>query len=98
MPYKLDANHLPIKRALQDAGRPVFDSAHMGNGLSDLITTHVDGRVLFVEIKRPGPPSARRLTPAEEKFRRKFPEAHVIVQSIDEALRAVGLLPAKEAA
>lgn len=89
--YKLDANHLEIKNALLEAGRPVFDSGHMGSGLSDLITTHVDGHVIFVEVKRNGPPSARKLTPAEEKFRKKFPQAHVVVQTKSEALRAVGL-------
>ncbi len=89
--YKLDAQHLPIKRALVKAGRPVFDSAKMGGGLSDLITRHIDGHIVFMEIKNPGPPSSRKLTPAEEKFRAIFPDAYVIVQSIDEAFRAVGV-------
>lgn len=91
--YKLDAGHGEIKRALQDAGRPVFDAAKFGGGLPDLVVEHVDGRVLFLEIKRPGPPSARKLTPAEDAFRAVFPRSYVIAQSVDEALRAVGLLP-----
>ena len=90
--YKLDEGHGKIKKAIQDAGRPVFDAAAKGSGLPDLISEHLDGHVVFIEIKRPGPPSARRLTPKEEAFRALFPTSYVIVQSADEALAALGLL------
>ncbi len=96
--WKPDVNHLEIKRCLQGAGRPVFDSGHMGSGLSDLITTHVDGHVVFIEVKRPGPPSARKLSPAELKFSKMFPGSYVVVQSKAEALRAVGVLKEEAAA
>ncbi len=89
--FKPDVNHGEIKRALIKAGRPVFDAAKFGGGISDLITTHINGRVVFIEVKRPGPPSARRLTDAEVKFQRLFPDSYFIVQTEDEALRAVGV-------
>ncbi len=91
--YRLDFNHLVVKRAIKDAGRPVYDAGKLGSGLSDLISQHVDGRIVFIEVKRPGPPSARTLTPAEEKFRALWPDSYVIVQSPEEALRAVGVVP-----
>ncbi len=91
--YKTDSNHLAVKRALQDAGRPVFDAARLGGGVSDLISQHLDGRIVFIEVKRPGPPSARVLTPAEEKFRALWPSAYAVAQSCEEALQAVGVVP-----
>jgi hypothetical protein len=48
---------------------------------------------VFIEIKRPGPPSARKLTFSEETLRALFPEAYAVVQSVAEALAAVGLIP-----
>ncbi len=71
----------------------MFDAAKMGGGLADLISEHIDGRIVFIEVKRPGPPSARTLTPAEEKFRALWPHSYVIAQSQEEALRAVGVVP-----
>ncbi len=64
--------------------------------MSDLISRHVDGHIVFIEIKRPGPPSARTLTPAETKFRALWPDVYAIVQSEEEALRAVGVFGVTE--
>jgi hypothetical protein len=52
-------------------------------------------RVAFlVEVKDGAkPPSARQLTPDQERWHREWRGPVAVVTSVDEALRAVGLLP-----
>lgn len=49
------------------------------------------GYPVFVEVKRPGPPWVRKLTPSEAKLQALFPQFYVVVQDVEEALAAVGL-------
>jgi len=92
MPYRTDGNHGEIKRALQAIARPVYDAARLGYGISDLITRHLDGSIVFMEIKRDDVvPSARKLTPAEAAFRALWPDRYVVVKTVEEALAAVGV-------
>lgn len=89
--YRRDRNHGEIQQALLDAGRPVHDvSRHHGLGC-DIVTEHRDGSLVLLEVKRPGPPSARKLTASETALQAKFPASFVVVQSISEALLAVGI-------
>lgn len=91
--YRTDINHGEIKQALLRAGRRVHDVArHHGLGC-DLIAEHVDGYPVFIEVKRPGPPSARRLKDSEVALQLKFVRFYAIVQSVNEAFTAVGLCP-----
>lgn len=88
---KRDANHAPIKVALIQAGRPVWDVAHLAGFGCDLVAEHLDGYPIFLEIKKPGPPSVRRLTDSEKQLQAMFPRFYAVAQSELEALRAVGL-------
>lgn len=90
--YRTDNNHGRIKQALQRVARPVYDAARLGFGVSDLITRHIDGGIVFMEVKRADvSPSGRRLTPAEEAFRALWPDRYVVVLTEEDALRAVGI-------
>ena len=82
-----------VKRALLAAGRPVKDVAkHHGLGC-DLLTEHIAGWLVLMEIKDgTKPPSERRLTDSEKELRAKFPRSFVEVLSIEEALAAVGVV------
>jgi hypothetical protein len=89
---KRDAGHFEIKTGLINAGRPVKDCAGFAGLGCDLIAEHVDGYAMFLEVKKPGPPSVRnRLSPSEIELRSLFPQFYRVVQSVEEALAAVGL-------
>ncbi len=91
---KVDANHSEIRGALRRAGVIVFDSSHIGDGFPDLVALHRrTGVIVFLEVKDGAkPPSARRLTEAEEDFGKQFPVS--VVLCVTEALAAVGLVAA----
>lgn len=87
-----DANHAEVKAALLAAGRPVKDVAIYGGLGCDLLTEHIRGRVVMLEIKAPG--KQKRLTPSEVALRDSFSVASFfVVVTPEDALRAVGLLP-----
>jgi hypothetical protein len=56
-----------------------------------LLTKHRDGWPLFLELKREGPPSCRKLTASEEALRAMFPQFFAVAQTIEEAFQAIGL-------
>ena len=90
MQTKRDANHKEIAGALRKAGVEFRDvSMHRGLGC-DLLARHRDGYIVAIEIKRPGPPSSRKLTESEESLRVMFPEFFRVCQTIEEAFRACG--------
>lgn len=91
---KRDANHGEIVDALRSAGCGVVDLAAVGAGVPDLL---VCGPVYpfpahLLEIKDGGkPPSARRLTPDQERFHAAWKGEIHVVTSVDEALRVMGI-------
>lgn len=88
---RTDANQAPIVDALRKAGRPVRVMSGVGHGFPDLLTRHVAGYLVLLEVKDgKKPPSARGLTPDEAKFASDWPGAVFTVLSVDDALRAVG--------
>lgn len=88
-----DRNHAEIKRALLDAGRPVKDVAIYGGLGCDLITAHIDGHPVLLEVKDGTlPPSRRELTDSERQLGEMFPRAFYVVLSVEDALRACGVL------
>ena len=94
---KLDSNHREIGENLRKLGWPHLDVArHRGLGF-DFFTRHCDGYPILLEVKRPGPPSARKLTESEKFMQRLFPEFYRIAQSWDEVLEAIGLAPGSQA-
>ena len=88
-----DANHTPITDAYRKAG-VWFRSVSRALGLGcDLLARHVEGYVVLIEVKDgEKPPSARKLTPAEESLQRAFPMFYKVVCTPEDALQAVGLL------
>ncbi len=89
---KHDVNHVPLCAVLRRLGWPYREAAHYHGLGCDIITKHRDGSPRFIEFKRPGPPSCRKLTESEELLQRLLPEFYAVVQTEDELLTAVGLL------
>lgn len=91
---KVDANHAEIVKALRGVGCGVLDLSGVGNGCPDLLV-HAPTwphAVALIEVKDCNkPPSARKLTPAQEKFHRAWKGPLHVVTSPAEALAAVGI-------
>lgn len=87
---KVDDNQAEIVAALRAAGCTVQPLHTVGNGCPDLAVSHSRCGNLFMEVKDGSlPPSARRLTPDQERWHRDWRGPVVVVTSADEALRAV---------
>jgi hypothetical protein len=83
---KRDDNEGPIIRALEAAGAVVVRLAQP----CDLLV-YYRREVFLLEVKDPAkPPSARRLTPAQEVYHRRLPIT--VVLTPEESLRVVGAL------
>lgn len=91
---KVDANHPEIVKALRDAGCWVMDLSAVGKGCPDLL---VHGptwpwSLALLEVKDGSkPPSERQLTPAQVKFHAGCNAPLFVVNSVEEALAAVGV-------
>lgn len=89
---RVDGPHTEIRRGLEALGCAVADTSSMGEGYPDL-TVGKRGRVVLLEVKDSSkPPSARRLTPAQEKFHARWRLEGVplfVVHDLDEAVDAV---------
>ena len=81
---KRDANHKDIGDYLRSLGWSVLDLADHGDGVPDYAVSK-DGYAALVEVKRVGPPSARKLTPDEQRVRDRWQGGYVIAQSGPEA-------------
>jgi len=89
---KIDENQPKIVKALYQAGCDVQTLAAVGKGCPDLLVS-IGGKNYLLEIKDGDkPPSARRLTPDQVEWHRKWRGQVDIVRTVDEALKAVGLL------
>lgn len=79
---RTDVNQKSIVAHLRSLGCVVAILSEIGNGIPDLLIAHplVRGWSSLIELKDGDkPPSARRLTPDEEKFHLSWPgELHVI--------------------
>lgn len=83
-----DANHAEIVSAAIKCGMTVLDTAALGNGAPDVVFGY-GGLCICAEIKDgKKPPSARKLTADEESFRNRWTGGLVIVESVDDVLRA----------
>lgn len=84
---RTDTNHREIVNALRNAGASVEDLSRVGRGCPDLCVG-LRGQNFLLEIK-----SGRHRLNAEQVEWRKLWSGHVdIVYSVEDALRAVGLL------
>lgn len=90
--HRQDANHAAIKAYLEKAGCAVIDLSPLGKGIPDLAVFIASVGVL-VEIKDGSkPPSARRLSPDEEKFRMNWTGGWKLVENEAQAQEVVELL------
>ena len=95
---RTDSTHAAIVKALRKAGCQVKDTSRVGQGFPDLIvrvgrfqnvsepSQRPWGKYLLMEVKSP----RGTLTADQRKFLAAWPET-VIVRSVDEALKAVGI-------
>lgn len=90
---RVDANQKEIVRAWRQVGARVALTHMVGNGFPDAVVGF-RGQVRLFEIKDGSKsPSARRLTPDEEKFIGLWGDLVTVVSSVDEALAAIGATP-----
>lgn len=99
--HKIDRNQPEIIRALEQCGCVVFDLSGCGDGIPDLLACRAR-KQHYLEVKDPEqPPSARRLTPAQQKWHAKAKVAGLsvhVVETVAQAMAAVGLLGCQECA
>jgi hypothetical protein len=88
---KVDANQTQIIAALRKAGCSVQSLADLGGGAPDLLVG-LGGDNYLLECKDGGkPPSARALTPDQVRWHAAWGGTVEVVESVEQALRAVGL-------
>ena len=82
-----DDNHTDIVGTFKACHCSVLDTASLGNGAPDLVVALKKNITLLIEIKDgKKPPSARRLTPDELKFRDNWKGEYRIIESVDDVL------------
>ena len=89
--HSVDSNQADIVEALRKAGASVQILSAVGQGCPDLAVAY-RGVNHFVEIKdRAKPPSARKLTPDQEKWMANWRGPVYVVDSIAQAFAAIGI-------
>ncbi len=87
-----DANHKAIRKAFEERGCSVADLSPLGNGVGDLLVGF-SGLCIVVEVKDGSKsPSARKLTPVEEKFRMNWKGGYKIVEDLAGVVETVEVL------
>jgi hypothetical protein len=93
---RVDANHSQIVKAFRAMGCSVADLSSLGDGIPDL-AIGLYGRTVLVEVKDGNkPPSKRRLTPDEQRFRDAWKGAYDIAESLEDVERIVRALSTLE--
>lgn len=83
---RVDVNQPAIVAALRKLGASVLHLHQLGKGAPDLAVGY-QGRNFFLELKDGDkPPSARKLTPDEQKFHAEWRGQVAIIESVDEAV------------
>lgn len=88
---KVDANQKEIVAALRQAGASVSSTATIGKGFPDLIVGYRGVNYLLECKDGSKPPSERKLTPDQVLFHVKWTGQITVVNSVNEALKAIGL-------
>jgi hypothetical protein len=87
---RTDSNHGAIVACFRACGARVLSLAGLGDGVPDLLVEK-GGRLILVEVKDgKKPPSARKLTPDQEKWHAEWAGAPVYV--VEDIEQAVGVL------
>lgn len=88
----VDANQPQIVDALRRCGCTVHVTSRVGGGFPDLVVGF-RGQNFMLEIKDGSKsPSRRRLTREQERWHGLWRGAVLVVESVEDALRAVGAL------
>lgn len=98
---KVDANQAEIVRVLRQAGCGVLDLSAVGKGCPDLLVhgPFYPWKHHLLEVKDGAkPPSARKLTPDQERFHAAWKGWIHVVTSPAEALDVVGIARTGEGA
>lgn len=90
LPRRVDANHAEIVAAYRALGVAVLDLHEVGKGCPDLLVA-IDGCSDLVEVKTAG----GTFTPAEREFIDRWPEAVVVVRSVEDVERHVAEMAAQ---
>lgn len=94
MPKRIDKNQPDITAALRSVGASVEFLHTLGQGVPDLLVGY-RGCNYVLEVKDGSlPPSQKRLTPDEKDWHDKWRGKVHTVESVDEALTAIGALKA----
>ena len=81
---KVDDNHGKIVAALRKAGASVHSGAALGQGFPDLIVGY-GGRTFLCEVKDGSkPPSARKLTLDQVKFKDNWQGDWTLLESVED--------------
>lgn len=89
---KVDMNQREIVLTLRQCGASVFSLASMGEGCPDLLVG-IFGLSAIAEVKDGSkPPSAQKLTNAQQKFVRSWKGDYHILRSKEDALKLVGAM------
>lgn len=92
---RVDANQGVIVRALRKIGCSVQDLSKVGEGCCDILVG-VLGLNLLMEIKDgEKPPSARKLTPAQQKWHASWRGQKAVVESVEDAVEIVNAIRGK---
>lgn len=87
-----DGNHKAIRAEFERAGCSVVDLSSLGHGVPDMLIGY-GGLCIPVEIKDGAkPPSKRKLTEDEERFRMNWTGGYRIVSDLDGVLETVETL------
>ncbi len=89
---RIDANQNEIVQALRDVGASVAITSALGSGFPDIVAGY-RGINYLIEIKDGSkPPSERKLTLDEQEFHDLWRGAAIVVNDVDEALKAIGAI------
>jgi hypothetical protein len=86
---RVDGNHAQVMAAFRKMGCTVEDTSRLGSGFPDCVVSRWQ-KTIFVEIKDGSlPPSARKLTPDEIRFKRETKGVYCIVENLNDVQFAV---------
>ena len=87
-----DANAKELTAAFKRMGCSVADLSPLGGGIADALIGYA-GLCILCEYKDASkPPSARRLTPDQEKFRMNWTGGYRVVKDLDDVLATVNVM------
>ena len=86
---RVDRNQVEIVKAFRQAGCSVLVMSSLGKGAPDIAVGRF-GKTFFFEIKDGSkPPSSRKLTPSEVKFKDEWRGHYGIINSLDDVTKFV---------